>query len=205
MKNLAFYSSFLILFSLLTSCEKEEAPVEDSIWQVYVEKGTEKYEGSLYLTGEPYIPLALLEGGNLPGTPHPPINMPWTIQAFVKNGILSIDFTRRLTLNDEYSSEHTGGKQIAHPKLYYIKDLADRWFLYELVLLKRESVSSYSEINMYFADNDYTYNTNDGKKIQFKAGWNFCNHDNGTISQDINDILNQGFRWHWLFRLEFNI
>lgn len=193
MGKLVFYCSFLILLSFFTSCEDEETPVVDSIWQVYEENNGGKYEGSRPLYGEPYIPGTLLEGGYLPGEYRQPTNKPWIIQAPITDGILSIDFPETLVLNNEYSSEHTGGIKISLLKIWDVDWENTKWF--ELALVKRVSSSSYSKVYIYFTDKDFTYKTGDGTEIQLKAGWHFWNHNNGIISQDINDFLNLGFRW----------
>lgn len=202
MHRILFYCSFLILLSLFTSCEEEEIPVVDSLWQVYNVNEGGKYEGTLPLVGKPYIPLDLLEGENLHGRYSDPDKMPWIIQTPITNGILSIDFPDGLTLSNEYSSENTGGINIScieikYTKSYQIGSNGIRILFHNIRLLKRIPSPSYSEVSIYYSDGDFTYKAIDGSEIQLKAGWNFWSQDDGIISQDINDFFDQGYRWRW--------
>lgn len=214
MYKIVFYGSFLILLSLFTSCEEEEIPVVDSLWQVYNVNEGGKYEGSLQLTGKPYIPTNLLKSddyinGRIYDVPE---KMPWIIQTPITNGILSIDFPEALTLSDEYSSENTGGISISCIKICDKSQQSDsnsnRVTSNNIRLLKRisgssysepsiHSGSSYSEVSIYYSDGDFTYKAIDGSEIQLKAGWNFWTINEGFISQDINDFFDQGYRWRY--------
>jgi len=187
MKSLAFYCPLLILLSFLTSCE-DTLKDNDSFWQVYEEWEEKMYVDSEAVVGEPTIPTLVYDGSLLPGATYQPSNLPWTIHGSITSGTLSIDFPETLILSDEYSSEHTDGIKIARVHIQ-----KNRWQHIALHKLGEQN----SGVIIYYTDKDFNYKTRSGSEIQLKAGWNFWDNTNKTISQDINDFFNEGYRWRW--------
>ena len=54
-----------------------------------------------------------------------------------------------------------------------------------------------SGVLIYYTNKDLTFKTTQNMEYQLKAGWNFFDKQNEILTQDINELFAQGYRWRW--------
>jgi hypothetical protein len=180
------------------STEWPEYPEE---WQVY-SYDTAIYGESVDLTGTPYTIAAIYDAiqgwDDIPSATVFPNRVPWVIQGKIENGILAIDFPKEdLTLTEEYGSDWTQGARIAEIHIHFTNPAG-------VALHKYDNKGNESRIYIYYADNDF--NKFNGGTVHLKKGWNFVEvrwgevtdyqRTIGLVTQDINDFIKKGYRWH---------
>ena len=175
--HLAKIMVILICSSLIltVSCQVDDS---DDILQVYNENGT-PFNGTFDLVG---LPSVRLESGYYP----------WKLYGRITNGKMAIDFPDvKLVLREN----------VYISKVYIERknSSSTRFGLY------KPGSDNYRGVDIYYVTDDLLY-----EGIALKAGWNFIEeleNPNWTyesdepyviprfISQDINEVLQKGYRW----------
>ena len=168
--------------------------------QVYERDGTPITE-DFDLVGKPYFSYASFDQQEGFSRSTSISEFPWVIRGEVKGGIIAIDFT-----DGKYDLPSADGWSM----LLVVIEIEDNPFR-SIDLNKIGDDGFSSMVNIYYASDDLP-----GEQVTFKSGWNFVeyylnpnlfNKDNepvvptgplflmGTISQNVNDFLEKGYRW----------
>lgn len=177
---------FLSFICVLTSCGLLNFNQSEE-WKVYDEDGN-PYVGNRAVVAEPSIPSLIHKETLVIGGSSSHEEKPWVLEGQISNGYLSIDFPNNLELWDEYYSDYTGGVKVARVLITF-KDLNSNY----LGIHKLDSDGR--GIDIYYADGDLTVRDFSGNEYPLHKGWNFIDRDNNRVYQDINELLDLGYRW----------
>ena len=208
-RNIGKITVFLLFSVLLTnSCQLSRD--ESDKFQVY------DVSGSLFIS--PFT-----EDMNLAAVPktvqmiddylsydwHGSVEDPWEIRGYIRNGKMFFDFPDiefdRTYFSDLYSIKG------AYVFRFYIQQINPTYPHTEVDLHKNIFAKDHGEIYILYATSELDIITWEGS-IELKAGWNFLEKVRnpsdeadepgvpiyivGLISQNINDFLEKGYRWH---------
>jgi hypothetical protein len=178
--------SFLILAS---SCQTDSSDDSDKL-QVYNYDGT-PYKGTIELVGLPWV---WLDSGY----------HPWKLYGRIVNGKMEIDFPDvELGLGSfEYCRVYIELKDSYSTKLGLYIPSRDH-----------DSIDHDSWVYIFYSTGSYSTGPYEPREeVRLKPGWNFVEEMTNPdwsygndepywitrlISQNIDDIYNKGYRWHW--------